>query len=108
MAVKGSVAKENVIKKLAVAFGDNFIGEYDKKVYLWENDGGEMVQIAISLTCPKVPIQVDKTVSTSSGDWDFSDNPKVDTAVAVLSAAPAEITDEEKQNIADLMARLGL
>ena len=32
---KGSVAKENVIKKLAAAFGDNFIGDYDKKVYLW-------------------------------------------------------------------------
>lgn len=108
MAAKGSVAKENVIKKLAFAFGDNFIGEYDKKVYVWENDGGEMVQIAISLTCPKTPIQVDKTISTSGGDWDFSDNPKVDTVVAVSNAAPAEITEEEKQNIADLLLKLGL
>ena len=67
-----------------------------------------MVQIAMSLTCPKSPIQVDTTVTTSTGDWDFSDNPKVNTTVAVANAAPAEITAEEKANIADLMAKLGL
>ena len=105
---KGAVAKEGVIKKLASAFGSNFIGEFDKKIYVWENDGGEMVQIAISLTCPKNPIQVDATVSTDAGDWDFSDTPKVNTTVAVANAAPAEITEEEKSNIADLMAKLGL
>ena len=105
---KGAVAKENVIKTIAEAFGSNFIGEFDKKVYVYANDGGEMVQIAISLTCPKNPIQVDTTVTTNAGDWDFSDNPKVNTTVAVASAAPAEITEEEKENIANLMAKLGL
>ena len=95
-------------KILAEAFGSNFIGEYDKKIYVYANDGGEMVQIAISLTCPKNPIQVDTTVTTSTGDWDFSDNPKVNTTVAVSSAEPAEITDEEKQNIANLLLKLGL
>ena len=105
---KGATAKENVIKTIAEAFGSNFIGEFDKKVYVYANDGGEMVQIAISLTCPKNPIQVDTTVTTNAGDWDFSDNPKVNTTVAVASAAPAEITEEEKSNIANLMAKLGL
>ena len=105
---KGAYAKENVIKTIAEAFGSNFIGEFDKKVYVYANDGGEMVQIAISLTCPKNPIQVDTTVTTNAGDWDFSDNPKVNTTVAVASAAPAEITEEEKSNIANLMAKLGL
>ena len=105
---KGVVAKENVTKTLAEAFGSNFIGEYDKKIYVWANDGGEMVQIAMSLTCPKNPIQVDTSVTTASGDWDFSDNPKINTTVAVANAAPAEITAEEKANIADLMAKLGL
>lgn len=40
---KGSNAKTAVQKKIAEAFGDNFIGEYDKKLYVWANDGGEMV-----------------------------------------------------------------
>lgn len=104
---KGSIAKENVIKKLASTFGSDFVGEYDKKVYVWEDDGGERVQIAISMTCPKTPIQVDTSIDTDGGDWDFSDTPK-STTVAVTNAPPAEITDEEKENIANLMAKLGL
>ena len=105
---KGAIAKEEVVKKISEAFGSNCIGEFDKKVYVWANDGGEQVQIAISLTCPKNPIQVDTTVPTNAGDWDFSDNPIVNTTVAVANAAPAEITEEEKANIADLLLKLGL
>jgi hypothetical protein len=106
---RGSVAKENVAKILSEAFGQNWIGEYDKKYYVWANDGGERVQIAISLTCPKTFIEVDTAASVSaSGDWDFSDTPKPSGPIAVANAAPAEITEEEKENIAALMARLGL
>ena len=105
---RGSIAKENVIKQLQAAFGANFIGEYDKKIYVWANDGGEQVQIAMSLTCPKNPIEIATNVDADGGDWDFSDNPKVNTTVAVANAAPAEITEEEKENISNLMARLGL
>ena len=105
---RGANAKIEVQQKIASIFGDNFIGEYDKKIYVWANDGGEMVQIAISLTCPKNPIQVDTSISTDGGDWDFSDNPKVNTTIAVMDAAPAEITDEEKANIAELLVKLNL
>lgn len=105
---RGANAKVEVQQKIASVFGDNFIGEYDKKIYVWANDGGEMVQIAISLTCPKNPIQVDTSISTDGGDWDFSDNPKVNTTIAVMNAAPAEITDEEKANIAELLVKLNL
>ena len=105
---RGNIAKESVIKKIANEFGADFIGEYDKKVYVWANDGGERVQIAISLTCPKTPIQVDMNVSAGGGDWDFSDDAPKNTTIAVASAAPAEITEEEKSNLADLMSRLGL
>lgn len=104
---KGSVAKEAVIKKIASAFGENYIGEFDRKQYVWANDGGEQVQIAISLTCPKVPIEVDKNISTSSGDWDFTDD-SPNTTVAVSNVAPAEITEEEKENLVKLMEKLGL
>ena len=105
---RGAVAKQQIIDKLAVALGEDFIGEYDKKVYVWANENGERVQIAISLTCPKTPIEIAATAVEDGGDWDFtSDKPKTAT-IAVTNAAPAEITEQEKQNIADLMARLGL
>lgn len=104
---RGSVAKENAVKIMAEAFGQNWIGEYDKKYYIWSNENGEKIQIAISLTCPKNPIEIDTSIS-DSGDWDFSDNPKVNNTVAVANAGPAEITEEEKENLNVLLAKLGL
>ena len=105
---RGNEAKEKLINKIIQMPNVSFIGCYDKKYYFFEEENGEQVQIAISLTCPKNPIQVDSSVTADAEDWDFSDNPKVNTAVAVKNAAPAEITEEEKANIADLMAKLGL
>ena len=105
---KGAIAKEEVVKKISEAFGSSFIGEFDKKVYVWANDGGEQVQIAISLTCPKNPTQVDTSVSLDNGDFDFTDDVPKTPKVAVSAAPPAEISEEEKKNIAELMAKLGL
>lgn len=106
MAARGTLAKENIAKKLQEAFGKDYIGEFDRKYYIWGNDGGERVQIAISMTCPKTPIEVDKTVDTG-GDWDFTDTPKT-AAIPIASAGPAEITQDEIDNIAELMLKLGL
>ena len=108
MAARGSVAKENVIKKLAQAFGNDFIGESEKKIYLWANDGGERVQIALTLTCPKTFIDAPNAAAPNEnlGDWDFRDEaPK---PVAAIKAEPAVITEEEKENIANLLKKLGL
>lgn len=105
---RGAIGKQNVINKIKEAFGTDFIGEYDKKIYVFANDGGEQVQIAISLTCPKNPIQVDTSVSLDNGDFDFTDDAPKTPKVAVSAAPPAEITEEEKKNIAELMAKLGL
>ena len=105
---RGAVAKQLVIKKIAEAFGNDYIGEFDKKFYVWANENGERVQIAISMTCPKTPIEIAKNVVEDDSDWDFSDDgPKV-SAVAVTNAAPAEITEQEVQNIEEMMKRLGL
>ncbi len=101
---KGQVAKEQVAKKLQEVFGADWIGEENKKYYVWANDGGEKVQIAISLTCPKNPIgTVD--VSSAFGDGiDFEAAP----IVVQTTSAPAEITQEEQDNLAEMMAKLGL
>jgi hypothetical protein len=104
---KGSIAKEKIQNKIAEALGQDYIGEFNKKIYVWANENGERIQIAITLTCPKEPIEIPDNLVQDDGDWDFSDEPKAKT-VAVTNAAPAEITEQEKQNIADLMARLGL
>lgn len=102
---KGTIAKQAVIQKLAEAFGKDFIGEHDKKIYIWAQENGERIQIALSLTCPKVMIDAmaAEMPEAPAGDFDWS----MDTPVAP-KAAPVEISQEEKDTVADLMAKLGL
>jgi hypothetical protein len=108
MAARGTIAKTNVENVIKEAFGENFAGIADKKLYVWCDDGGEKVQIAITLTCPKTNV-------------DFGDN-----TGGFIEAGPAtglvgsyvgkrvtiepivEMTPEEEKNIATLIARLGL
>jgi hypothetical protein len=102
---RGAIAKQAVVNQLQTAFGQNWIGEYDKKYYVWSQENGERVQIAISLTCPKVPVEV--SASAQTGDFNFEDDaPSV--VVAAGGFQPAEITDDERDRVRDLMRTLGL
>ena len=102
---KGAIGKQNVINKIKQAFGADFIGEYDKKIYVWTTENGERIQIALSLTCPKVPVAISDNPTT--GDFNFEDDaPNV--VVAAGAYQPAEITKEERERVNDLMKRLGL
>ena len=102
---KGTIGKQNVINKIKQAFGADFIGEYDKKIYVWTTENGERIQIALSLTCPKVPVAISDNPTT--GDFNFEDDaPNI--VVAAGAYQPAEITKEERERVNDLMKRLGL
>ena len=43
MAVKGTLAKENITNKIIQALGNDYIGEFDKKLYAWADDGGNKI-----------------------------------------------------------------
>lgn len=102
---RGNDAKNYVAKKLEEVFGDDYIGCINKKYYVWAKEGGQKVQIAITMTCPNTPIEIGEMPTPSaSGTWDFEDTGRMINTTNVVN----EITEEEKQNIADLMARLGL
>lgn len=102
---RGNDAKEYVVNKIAAAFGDAWIGEYSKKYYVWSQENGERIQIALSLTCPKVQVAVADAPAT--GDFNFEDDAP-STVVAAGAFQPAEISDEERARVNDLMAKLGL
>jgi hypothetical protein len=104
---KGTIAKQNVINKIAQSFGADYIGEVDKKIYVWAEENGEKVQIALSLTCPKTAVAAAAPAGVKNGGFDF-ETPAAVAPVASASFEPAEITDEERNNIAAMMARLGL
>ena len=100
---KGNIAKENIVKVLERAFGDDYIGEFDKKYYVWADDGGNRIQISIALTCPKVYRGVEETTST---EMNFDDD--AESAAEEKSFKPADISKEEQDTLAQLMERLGL
>ena len=110
MAAKGSLAKEEVTKKIAEAFGQNFLGEYEKKLYILANENGEQIQIAISLTCPKNPIPFGEGQGQGEEKKNLLD---IDDggAFGSITTPPkrvTEITEEEKRNLEALMKRLNL
>ena len=92
---------DNLIKKiLNGTAGSDYIGEYDKKHYFWSSEKGEQMQVAISLTCPKNQVSV---VNTDSDEIDFENIQAQPTTFT-----PAEITQEEKDKVKELMDKLGL
>lgn len=100
---KGANAKVVVANKLAEAFGKDWIGEFEKKYFVWADDGGERVQIAISLTCPKNPVG---QVSSNSMELNFEN--MGETKASPVNFQPAELTEDERENVRKLMERLGL
>ena len=99
--MKNDEAKKLVVKKIKEVFGENFIGESNKKYYVWIGAGADRTQVAISLTVPKIPVE---KVTLSDYDFESSDN----FEVAPTKFEPSEITQEEKDNIEKLAKMLGL
>ena len=50
---RGSLAKERVMNRIREIYGNDYVGTENNKLYVYEDDGGERVQIAISCVCPK-------------------------------------------------------
>jgi len=103
MAAKGAEAKEYVAKKLKEAFGEDYIGEIDKKYYVWSREGGQRLQIAIAMTCPKTPVG---NVESSSGTFDWEGSTV--SAAPASTFKPVDIDDAERAKVAELMKKLGL
>lgn len=103
MAVRGSEAKENILNELRGLFGDRVVNVIDGKMYVESQEKGEVVQVAIALTCPKTPVERAKEVSSvvdvNSFDWGESVPQKKDET---------KISKEEQETIVDLIKRLGL
>lgn len=94
---KGATAKKEVISKLKEVFPDMF--EYGKELRIPMIEDGVRVEIKIALTCAKTNVGGDDaSVESGVQALDFSNE----------TPANIEPSAEEKQNIAELMSRLGL
>ena len=113
MAGKGQVAKNEVAKIILDAFGDKaFLYNDGKEIRVNWVEAGEPVQIKVALTASKVAVeQGADTAVPGSIKPAVTAIPKSEMIDFEAPAAPAPVaapTVEEKQNIKELMARLGL
>ena len=96
---KGTEAKNIAEKKLQECFGSDFVGIFDKKIYVTiKESSGEYVQLAISMTCPKTPMGAQPAPSANKLEFDEVEAPK----------PQVEIGAEERENLIKLMEKLGL
>lgn len=102
MAV-GEIAKNKLMNKIIQALGDSYLGCIDKKYYFISEENGSPKQVALSMTCPKNTIEVSNAPVVKNGMIDFEAG-----GTLVAPAAAAEVTDEERATIQDMMKRLGL
>ena len=93
--MRGTQAKQIVIAKIKEIFPEAF--EYGKELRIPLEEDGQRVEIKVALTCAK----------TNVGGDGSSVESQVESNVAVNAPAAAP-SEEEKQNISDLMSRLGL
>ena len=96
---KGAVAKQTVEDKIREVFGKDFLGVADKKLYVQAEEDGQMVQVAITMTCPKTPFTTDGKAVDGFPEGNFA---------APTEYKPAEITNEELDNVRKMIKELGL
>ena len=92
---RGTQAKQFVTDKIMETFKNAFV--YGKELRIPLEEDGQRVEIKVALTCAKTNVGGDSASVESQAESNV--------AVNVPAAVPSE---EEKQNISDLMSRLGL
>lgn len=91
---RGAESKANVIQKILEVFDGAF--EYGKELRIPMIENGERVEIKVALTCAKTNVGGDDGGECAS------------CAIPASSGETAAPSAEEKQNIANLMERLGI
>lgn len=103
---KGQILKDEITEKILKTFPDAFV--MDKSIYINGRENGEFVQVKLALTTPKTPVEAPTTVDIGA-DFDWGSD---DTKPAAAKPAPVqrvtEITQSERDNIAELMRKLNL
>lgn len=100
---RGSQAKLEITKKLLEVFPNSFMYNEGKEIRIPVIENGEVIQIKITLTAAKTNVDI-------GGDTAVPGNttPSVKATVSQPSGEVIEPTAEEKENVANLLASLGL
>ena len=101
---RGDLAKQSAIATIQEAFGEGFVGLIDKKLYVNVKDGpnGEVVQLSITLTMPKTPVNASAVpVAAPAGNSNVA-------AWENAPATPTELSQKDKMKVEELCKKLGI
>ena len=110
MAARGAEAKEKIVNQILASFQGSF--KYDKEIRIPVMENGELIQIKVTLTAAKTNVDmggdtampgenlVSMATPAPARDFTVTGTPK-----SVDELKPSE---EEKQNMKDLLTKLGL
>lgn len=102
---KGAYAKECIFEKILNTFEGSFMYNNGKECRVPFNENGVPVQIKVALTCAKDNVNptgevLEKSAAVPQETGEFMNFPE--------PHKKAQITEEEKKNVEDLMKALGL
>ena len=91
---RGNLAKEEITKRILNTFNQSFL--YGKEIRIPILENGEVVQIKVTLVAAKTNVE------------NGADNAVPSSVTPVTPAPSVEITEDEKREVADLLASLNL
>ncbi len=100
---RGSNAKLEVTDRIKAEFGSDFVGESGGKLYVWADDGGERVQIALAMTCPKNPVG-----TVNEGELNYNTGRNFEDVTTIIAPDKMDISDAEREKVRELMKKLNL
>lgn len=103
MAAKGAIIKQEIIEKILQVFPDSFLFNDGKEVRINGEENGEIIQIKVTLTASKTPIQnpamttVERAAATDE-----------QTAPFPAEGNSLEPSEEEKKRLVEMLQKLNL
>ena len=105
--IKGTQLKNVIIQKILETFPGSFTYNDGKEVRINGTENGEVVQVKVTLTCAKVPVESDAATAVNT-DSDSSTKINFEDKSVSNEKIPDEPSEDEKARLKKLLENLGL
>lgn len=105
---KGQKAKKIISDKILNMFADSFLYNDGKEIRIPIEEDGELIQIKATLTAAKVSVEPgsDNAIPTSADV--VQSNTTIENITSTNEKTIVQATEEEKQNLQNMLSKLGL
>lgn len=106
MALKGTQAKEEIVKKILETFSGSF--KYDKEIRIPWTEDGEQIQIKLTLTAAKAMVEQGGDTAIPAATPSQVTSSATQEVFTPSNSESVEVSAEEKENLSKLLRSLGL